>query len=179
MQTVLGVLREARRAVDEGRFQYKDWTRCTCGQLLRATGHRPSSRGEGAVRLVTDPLFVAALEAVLSAYGGDVDAVRARSAAGGYRHDGHYVVAPSSGLSPQERYVWCLTAEVSIATVAVSRRLDPSRRSGARALLDAAIERLEAAEAEARLDVLAQARTDVAAADAADAADDARELVPA
>jgi hypothetical protein len=127
-RATLDALHRARESLEAGPFSFHDWTRCTCGHLfIGAQGGCAISRGD--VRSPDpDSFYAATVVAVARALSGDARRFSTR------RHR----LRPGSGTRSAVRWVSDFTMSRA------RRRRDTVRRADAIAVVDEAIQRLEA-----------------------------------
>jgi hypothetical protein len=133
---VLETLYQARESLTDKPFAFTDWTHCTCGHIYHAAEGRWASYGA----FVSDPERYAHPSAVYA------EVIEAVARALGWTRDS---CPPQDFVSIETRKMAKIRERGSV--------LPPVVREDALAVVNKAITTIEAADEQARLDVLAQA----------------------
>jgi hypothetical protein len=134
---VLETLYQARASLTDKPFAFQDWTHCTCGHIYHAAEGRWASNGH----LVSDPDMYTRTSAVY------VEVIKTVARALGWK--GEWRVLPQDFVSIETRRMAKIRERGSV--------FPPVVREDALAVVNKAIATIEAADEQARLDVLAQA----------------------
>jgi hypothetical protein len=135
---VLETLYQARASLTDKPFAFQDWTHCTCGHIYHAAEGRWASNGH----LVSDPDMYTRTSAVY------VEVIKTVARALGWK-DQRKILLAQDFVSIETRKMARIRERGSV--------FPPVVREDALAVVNKAIATIEAADEQARLDVLAQA----------------------